>query len=110
MANPTVTSTNYLGRLCNYMVAIGRMTNYCGRMTKQTKQISERIEAIRRVEGMSVAALAESAGIADKTLRRRLLNPEQFSLAELIRIASILHVDVEELLVGRDDASYGIAV
>lgn len=58
-------------------------------------EVGSRVTATRQVEGRSVAWLSEKSGIADKTLRRRLSDPAQFSLAELNSIARVLHCDLE---------------
>ena len=67
---------------------------YVGHMTTAT-DIANRIENARKKAGRSVAWLSETAGIADKTLRRRLNAPDRFTLAELSAIASALGADVE---------------
>jgi DNA-binding phage protein len=71
-------------------------------MTKTTEgeTIARRIENIRNVQRRSVAWLASVTGMADKTLRRRLVAPEQFSLAELSSIATALGTNLEHLVTG----------
>ncbi|MFG6277967.1 helix-turn-helix transcriptional regulator [Microbacterium sp. 5K110] len=59
--------------------------------------IVERIEQARLAAHRSVAWLSEATGIADKTLRRRLNAPDQFTLAELNAIATALGVTLEYL-------------
>ena len=66
-------------------------------MTTAT-DIANRIERTRKTAGRSVAWLSEAAGIADKTLRRRLNAPERFTLAELSAVAGALGEGIEALL------------
>lgn len=76
------------------------MTNYSGRMTNPITaiKIAERISKERKSAGLSIAALVELTGIADKTLRRRIAAPEYFTLAELSAIASVFGILLEDLL------------
>jgi transcriptional regulator with XRE-family HTH domain len=62
--------------------------------------ITERIEQRRKERGLSVTNLAQAAGIPRQTLGRRLLSPEDFTVKELGRIASVLGTTAATLLYG----------
>lgn len=71
---------------------------YHGHMTTST-EIVNRIEHFRKSSGKSIIWLSETTGIADKTLRRRLVAPESFTFSELSAICSALEVELEILFV-----------
>lgn len=50
-----------------------------------------------KAPGLTVASLAREAGIPRETLRRRLVNPDSFTVAELNRLAAALGTDVLDL-------------
>lgn len=60
-----------------------------------TQEIAHRLEAARLATGMTREALAVAADIPERTLRRRLANPDGFSLAELITLTRVLDVPLE---------------
>ena len=59
--------------------------------------IAQRIETARATERRSVAWLSEQTGIAEKTYRRRLASPEQFTLDELARVTRALGTELEDV-------------
>ena len=61
-------------------------------MTKATKAISQQIKELRISNGLSQAALAESAGIDRKTINRIERNHFSPSLDTLFRICVALNV------------------
>lgn len=62
--------------------------------------VTDRIHDALRDEGRSVAWLSMSTGIADKTLRRKLVDPDRFTLSELSAISTALGIDLEQLVAG----------
>ena len=72
-------------------------------MTNQTNGagVAERITAIRKDADRSVVWLSEKTGIAEKTLRRRFISPDQFTLAELSAISRALKCDIEDFFTAR---------
>lgn len=77
-------------------------------MTNTPNQIAEKVHTIRRIDGLSVAALAIESGISEKTMQRRLNAPERFTVAELIAVARTLHVDLENL-VSESEQAHSVA-
>lgn len=62
----------------------------------------ERIQAARKAAGLTVEQLAESSGIALRTLRRRLeQRPELFTLQEIDAVAEATGTTVEQLVTGQ---------
>ena len=61
-------------------------------------ELADRLEAIRKRRGIAVSALPEMTGIADKTLRRRLRNPAQFTISELDALSDAFSITLENLL------------
>lgn len=47
---------------------------------------------------MHISALAEATGIPYATLRRRMMNPDDFTVAELRKLNVVIHLDWEKLL------------
>lgn len=77
------------------------MTNSTTSPESVARDVSDRIERARIAAGRTVLWLSEHAGIAYKTLRRRLYgSPEAFTLAELSAIARVLDVTIEWLVGG----------
>ena len=62
-----------------------------------TEKIAETITKTSKEQRLSVVQLSEETGIADKTLRRRLINPDDFKLWELCAVARVLGTDLEDL-------------
>lgn len=56
-------------------------------------QTADTIRAAMRARGMSENELAEKAGIAQRTLNRRMKNPDDFTMRELIAITEVLGLD-----------------
>ena len=73
------------------------MTMYYGHMTN-TEKVAEAITNISKEQHISVVRLSEETGIADKTLRRRFANPDEFKLWELCAVARVLDADLETLI------------
>lgn len=73
------------------------MAEYLGRMTTADR-IAERIEVIRDDRQVSVRELSDVTGIADKTLRRRRINPAQLSFGEFDALCGALDVRPEQVL------------
>lgn len=61
-------------------------------------EVAERLEAARRAKNQPVTVFAETAGMAEKTYRRRIAAPAQFTLDELCRAASAADTTLESLL------------
>jgi lambda repressor-like predicted transcriptional regulator len=64
--------------------------------TSQT--VADRIEAALKAEGRSVVWLSGNTGIAEKTLRRRLVAPDAFTIDELSSITRLLGISLEHLV------------
>ena len=79
------------------VLEFGHLAATFGRMTNTT-QIANRIEDARNRANITNLALSVATNIPDRTLRRRMANPEGFSLAELISIARALDVNLEALV------------
>lgn len=47
---------------------------------------------------MHIRALADATGIPYATLRRRMMNPDDFTVAELRKLNVVIHLDWEKLL------------
>lgn len=62
--------------------------------------ITDRIEAKRLADGISVASLAEKTAIPRQTLTRRLSDPASFTLTEITRVADVLGLDPADLMRG----------
>lgn len=71
-----------------------------GRYVLPMQQITDQIRQGLQDQGRSPAWLSEATGIPRETLRRRLANPGQFSLADLDRIATALGISAFDLLAG----------
>lgn len=56
-----------------------------------------RIEEIRTARGRSITWLSDAAAIPDKTLRRRLRDPDQFTLSELSAVMRAFGLRLEDL-------------
>ena len=69
-------------------------------MTKATKVISQRIKELRISNGLSQAALAESAGIDRKTINRIERNHFSPSLDTFFRICVALNVQPNTFVKG----------
>lgn len=67
-------------------------------MTNSPDTIAGRIDALRQEHRLTWEQLALDAGMATKTLQRRMAAPSKFVLDEVIAIARVLDVDVEALL------------
>jgi transcriptional regulator with XRE-family HTH domain len=63
------------------------------------KHIADRIKDAMETSGISVSKLAELTGIPRMTLSRRLANPTTFTLGELVRIAEVLGITTESLVI-----------
>ncbi|MCZ4069254.1 helix-turn-helix transcriptional regulator [Microbacterium sp. H37-C3] len=61
-------------------------------------RIVERIEVIRDDRQVTVKDLADVTGIADKTLRRRRINPAQLNFGEFDALCGALDVRPEDVL------------
>lgn len=70
---------------------------YAGHMTYRN-HIAEKIRDVCEDQHRSIAWLSEQAGIADKTLRRRLVDPDGFRIVELSAIATALETNLEDLV------------
>lgn len=62
------------------------------------RSIAARIKAATREPGKSITWLSGETGIAEKTLRRRLVAPDAFTLAELASVSRALDTELEDLL------------
>jgi hypothetical protein len=62
------------------------------------QSIGDRVEQAREAAERSVTWLSANTGIAEKTLRRRLVAPETFTIRELEAIARALNTTLEALL------------
>ncbi|WP_162230855.1 helix-turn-helix domain-containing protein [Leucobacter japonicus] len=63
-----------------------------------TEAVSNRVREVAREQRISIATLSEKAGLADKTMRRRLVAPQKFTLEELCAISTALKMDLEDLV------------
>lgn len=63
-----------------------------------TEKTAEAIRGLCEEHRLSIASLAENAGIGDKTMRRKLNAPDKFNLGELAAIARTLDTTLEKLV------------
>lgn len=63
-----------------------------------SNHIADKIREVCEEQSRSIAWLSDNAGIADKTLRRHLVNPDKFRIDELSAIATALDVSLEDLV------------
>lgn len=78
--------------------------------TNEGANVAQNIESVRIERGRSIVWLAANAAMAEKTLRRRLLAPEKFTLAELSAIATALDSNIETMIAERASTqSQGLA-
>lgn len=67
--------------------------------------VGERVEAARRAARYTQQELAEKSGLAYNTFRRRVAQPQQFTVDELNYIAEVLGVSFEWLASGVEVAA-----
>jgi len=64
------------------------------------ERIAAQITALREAQGISETRLADNAAIPRTTFKRRLIDPDSFTLAELERVAGALGTDPAGLWLG----------
>jgi|GEM_PF-5879266 len=69
-----------------------------------SRRIADQIEATLETAGRSVAWLSRETGIAEKTLRRRFVAPDAFTIGELAGIARALDEQLEHLMAAEVNA------
>lgn len=70
-------------------------------LSKRYAQIRKNIEYLYKLNGKSINEVAEYVGLCDKTLRKRLQDPKQFTISDIDNLANYFNVSADKIINGR---------